>query len=269
MKNKILFITVATGKYYDKYVYNLFNSMNEYIKFDFDFLCLTDKTNDLLLGINHSFMPFLPFPFSTLMRYYYMWENKKTISKYDYVFYIDSDMKIIDDITTDILSDSVCVLHPGFYEKPVSEFSYEKNEKSLAYVKEGEGINYYQGCLQGGAVKTYLNMCETLKENIAKDLYKNIIAEWHDESHMNRYMIDNPPSLILSPDYAMPEKWVGVKKEKTIVKEVEYRELFDVYGLPNGHEAVEIDRSFYNINYESTKPKIIHLDKNHEEIRSL
>jgi hypothetical protein len=28
-----------------------------------------------------------------------------------------------------------------------------------------------------------------------------IVARWHDESHWNRYLIDHPPSLVLSPSY--------------------------------------------------------------------
>jgi histo-blood group ABO system transferase len=28
---------------------------------------------------------------------------------------------------------------------------------------------------------------------------------WHDESHFNRYMIDNPPTKILTPSYCYGE----------------------------------------------------------------
>jgi histo-blood group ABO system transferase len=42
---------------------------------------------------------------------------------------------------------------------------------------------------------------------IDEDLEKGIIAVWHDESHWNRYCIDNTPTTILSPSYCYPEGW--------------------------------------------------------------
>ena len=30
---------------------------------------------------------------------------------------------------------------------------------------------------------------------------------WHHESHLNRYFIDNPPTIMLSPEYCYPENW--------------------------------------------------------------
>ena len=43
--------------------------------------------------------------------------------------------------------------------------------------------------------------------NIYTDLGKNIIAVWHDESHLNRYFVDHKPTVILSPSYCYPESW--------------------------------------------------------------
>ena len=267
--DKVLFITIATGKYYDSYIPQLYKSMVNHVALDFDFLCLTDNKTNLIENVIHKYMPFLPFPFSTLMRYHYILENKKILSKYNYVFYIDSDMKFVNTVGNDILSKSVCVLHPGYYCKDKKEFAYEKNEKSLAYVKEEEGTKYYQGCFQGGEYSDFINMVERLNINITKDLNKNIIAEWHDESHMNRYRINNPPTLELLPDYAIPEKWVGIKKEKIITLENICTPVFDSSGNFIRDDCEDVERISYNINYESSLPKIIHLHKNHIQMREL
>ena len=40
---------------------------------------------------------------------------------------------------------------------------------------------------------------------MTKDLENDVIALWHDESHMNRYLIDNPPSLSLTTTYCFAE----------------------------------------------------------------
>jgi len=31
------------------------------------------------------------------------------------------------------------------------------------------------------------------------------MALWHDESHWNRYLLDHPPSKIVTPAYVFPE----------------------------------------------------------------
>ena len=52
-------------------------------------------------------------------------------------------------------------------------------------------------------------MSEILQNNIDKDLENNIIALWHDESHINRYLVDlkhqNEKPLILPANFTWPE----------------------------------------------------------------
>ena len=48
-------------------------------------------------------------------------------------------------------------------------------------------------------------MVGQLATNVNRDLHKNHIAVWHDESHLNRYFIDHPPKT-LSPSYSYPER---------------------------------------------------------------
>ena len=266
---KVLFFTIASGKYYDNFIKNLFQSMKQHVKFKFDFICFSDATaKDGIKKIN---IQHLPFPLSTLLRYDIFVQNVDVFKKYDYVFYLDADMKIVGEITKDILSDSVNVLHPGFYQQSRDCFPYEKNENSLAYVASEEGTDYYQGCFQGGRTDLFLNMCHELRDNIRKDLSNNIIAEWWDESHMNRYKINNPPTKILSPDYALPGEWFGVEKQCETTTE----ELFEeqVVVSITGHQKLElvkikdITTTICNINYESKDPKILHIKKDHETIR--
>ena len=64
-------------------------------------------------------------------------------------------------------------------------------------------------------------MSEILAERTKMDLGNEVIPLWHDESHMNKYMSENPPTKILDPGYAYPENWnipfeqkiVGVSKD--------------------------------------------------------
>ena len=49
-------------------------------------------------------------------------------------------------------------------------------------------------------------MAQMLDEHIDDDDANKIMACWHDESHMNWYFLNNPPTLILNPGYCYPEK---------------------------------------------------------------
>ena len=74
-------------------------------------------------------------------------------------------------------------------------------------------------------------MAEVIADRVNKDLENDVIALWHDESQMNRYLIDNPPSVSLTPTYCFAEEMMG------------------------------------NPDYPY-EPKIIALKKNHDELRS-
>jgi hypothetical protein len=47
-----------------------------------------------------------------------------------------------------------------------------------------------------------------MKNNINIDLQNDIIAIWHDESHLNKFIVDHrTEAAILSPSMAYPEHW--------------------------------------------------------------
>lgn len=50
-------------------------------------------------------------------------------------------------------------------------------------------------------------MCEQLLSNILKDKENGIIALWHDESHLNHYMLDRVDLKILGVEFGVPEGW--------------------------------------------------------------
>ena len=68
-------------------------------------------------------------------------------------------------------------------------------------------------------------MAECIKKNIDIDLNNNIIAVWHDESHLNRYFIDNKPEIELSPSYCYPENWNLPFEKKLIALDKNHNEI--------------------------------------------
>jgi hypothetical protein len=72
----------------------------------------------------------------------------------------------------------------------------------------------FQGCLFGGFTSDFIELCTECRKNIDIDLKKQIIAIWHDESHMNKYFSLNPP-MHFHPGYSYPES-LNLPYEKII-----------------------------------------------------
>lgn len=141
-------------------------------------------------------------PWMTLGRYKIFSENCDALDGFDYLFYCDADMVFCDHVGPEILSDRVATQHPGLYG---SRGTPETNPKSLACVHAFEMMQYFAGGFNGGSKNEYLKMSKELSSNIDKDFNNGIIAIWHDESHMNRYFVSNPPTTILDPGYCYGE----------------------------------------------------------------
>jgi histo-blood group ABO system transferase len=148
--------------------------------------------------------------------------NKELIKKEDYLFYCDADMLFVDSVGDEILGDLVATIHPGFQG---GRGTPETNPKSLAYVLPKENLIYYAGGFNGGTSKNFLKMSETIDKNIDVDMGNNFIAIWHDESHMNRYFIDNKPAITLDPSYCYPESWNLPYKKRLLALDKNHSEI--------------------------------------------
>ena len=153
----------------------------------------------------------MPWPFITLLRFEFFSRITAQLKDCDYLFFFNSNIKFISQIDDDILpaeSDDglLAVLHPGFWDKQPNDFTYDRNPESTAFIDYGEGEHYFMGGFNGGLTNRYMELIETLKNNIRTDLGRDIIALWHDESHLNRYMLKKNPK-ILPVDYGYPEGW--------------------------------------------------------------
>ncbi|MGX5818851.1 family 6 glucosyltransferase [Chitinophaga lutea] len=150
-------------------------------------------------------------PFDTLKRWHMFLRAEDALRNYDYIFFFNANAVFIKPIqAADILPGAgedglVVVTHPGYYNVPVHKKPFEKYYlRSKAYVPRNERGDYFQGCLSGGTSAEYLKMIHTLQENTDADLEKGIIAEWWDESHLNKYMVGRRPKK-LAPAFAFQQ----------------------------------------------------------------
>lgn len=194
-------LIIATNKYID-FLQPLIESADKFLlkRYDVTYFIFTNedikvKTNRKVeyINVNHR-----KWPWMTLGRYKIFSDNSDELSKMDFLYYCDVDMKFINNVDGEIFGERVVTQHPGYYGRRGTP---EKRSESLAYVKEDEEMQYFAGGFNGGTSYEYLKMSKQLSDNIDIDYDNGIIATWHDESHMNRYFIDNEPTKILNPGY--------------------------------------------------------------------
>ena len=145
-------------------------------------------------------------PNNTLVRFQFISKHRDIYHDMNFMFQVDADMLFVSSFNSEAFGSRVGTLHPYFYNEQRSKFTYDRNPKSTAYVKPSEGEYYFAGGVLGGCQSEVITMADTIVRNILTDLHKYYyIALWHDESHVNRYFIDHPPTKVLSPEYCIPE----------------------------------------------------------------
>lgn len=164
----------------------------------------------------------LGWPNNTLLRFeVFLKAGVEALKKCDYLFYLNANIVFVADVNSDILPNEtndglMVVTHPGYWNKTNADFPYDRNPESLAYIPHGQGKHYFMGGFNGGQTSAYLQFIDTLKTNIRTDLNKGIVALWHDESHLNKYMLNKSPK-ILSPEYGYVEGFNLPFKPKVVI----------------------------------------------------
>lgn len=134
-------------------------------------------------------------PNNTLKRFSMFLSRENELKKMDYLFYFNANLEIMKPIWVEILpssNDQIVVSTVGFYYfcKDNKKFAYDRNPNSTAYIKKWEWSFYVQWWLNGWTTDSYLNMCKKLDNNIKIDENNWVVALWHDESHLNRYVYE-------------------------------------------------------------------------------
>lgn len=213
---KIGLLIIATNKY-TSFLENLIKSADKYFlkNEDVKYFIFTNKKEFIITEREYEiiYVEHKEWPWMTLGRYKIFHENNDKLKNMDYLYYCDADMKFVGDVGNEILSDIVATQHPGYYG---TRGTPETDPKSLACVYPYESMEYFAGGFNGGSSIEYLKMSEHISKNIDIDYSNGIIAVWHDESHLNRYLIDNKPTKILNPSYCYGES-MNIPFEKKLI----------------------------------------------------
>lgn len=164
----------------------------------------------------------LGWPENTLKRFHMFFSIKDYLKDYDYLFFCNANLLFVqhvdDEILPSITEGIVVTQHPGFFNKAPNEYPYDRNPGSKAFISSGIGAHYVAGGFNGGCQEAYLKLIQTLKQNVEEDERKGIVALWHDESHLNRYILDHSYKL-LSSAYLYPEGWDIPFEKKILVRD--------------------------------------------------
>ena len=154
------------------------------------------------------------FPLDSLLRFDMFLNIKDDTTACDYLFFFNSNMQFVQPVTTEMIlpkwseGNLTAVLHPGYFDSlRTLMLPYEKqHRRSAAYIPytNGETYHYFMGGVNGGTRKAYYDLIQSCHDSVHQDMDNNIMAIYHDESHLNKYL-HNREVRILPPSFGFPE----------------------------------------------------------------
>lgn len=169
----------------------------------------------------------IEWPYPTLLRYNLFLQEEEKLKDYDYLFYIDLDMRIVNVVGDEILGSGLTIApHPGYAVRKELWPPYEPNPLSASYIKRpGKVVMmegkprfmpfYAAGGFQGGRAAEYIKAMKGTAKIIDRDLTNNYIPIWNDESAWNKYVFDVQSqeeidkTVFLTPSYVYPDSLIN------------------------------------------------------------
>lgn len=220
MKKKVGILYICTGVY-KMFWPEFYRSMGEHLlpTCEKHWFIFTDAAPEEIEGygtdpnIHIKYQEKEPWPYPTLKRFHMFCSILPQLREMDYLYFFNSNMVCLKDITEEEFlprneDELVVVQHIGYIGLKPYKYPYDRNPKCQAYIPYNQGKVYVFGGINGASSKTYLAMVQELKRRVDVDLEHGIIAQWHDESHFNRYLYEGHPYRMLTPSYCYPEDWV-------------------------------------------------------------
>lgn len=224
---KIAILYICTGKYkvfwkefYESFERNFLPNCKKtyFVYTDTKKLLYGDKDNVCLIPQKN-----LGWPDNTLLRFAFFTREEARWQDYDYTFFINANFYCVETITEEeflpVEEELLAAEHASQHGRKPVDMTYDRNPASTACVQEDEGEYYCMGGLNGGKTPAYMEMVHSLKRNVEIDKAAGVVARWHDESHLNRYLIGRKDVKILPPCYGYPEGWELPYEPKLLIRD--------------------------------------------------
>lgn len=218
INDKVHLVIVSLGKYND-FTHAFMESVHKYFFADsrIHVWHITDKLYNYDCSGNHLgenarmaytpiYMPMVPWPLPTLLRYHMLTHLIPHVKDGDYVVYSDIDMVFVKPIGEEILSARTAVKHFAYLGTPAETILthlFELNPVSSAFVDPMWKATYHCGGFWCVDKENFLDLETKMIRGVNNDLAQHFIAKWHDESHFNRWLHENPPELTLPTNFIL------------------------------------------------------------------
>jgi hypothetical protein len=251
-------ISIATNgylKYWKELVYSAEKNLG-FKKYNLQFFLLTDDSEEAITFAskfnNFEFcierIESYVWPDATLLRYKLIAERLPRIHKPN-LLYLDADMRICDDFIQKFsmmdLKQMNFVSHPGFYRdasligrvkyygnirniltdsrllfKVGGIGTWETRTSSAAFVPRRKRKKYACGGIWFGDKKNFSKFIHWARGSVNNDLQKGIVAIWHDESHLNKFVSENNLEL-RSPVLCFDQKFSSLRNMTPFIMAVD------------------------------------------------
>jgi histo-blood group ABO system transferase len=251
-------LIIATGKY-ERFLLALLTSANEYFCRDHDVRIhvWSDGVIPKLPRVYPHYLAHEEWPNSSAHRWRAILAEQEVLSQAQYTFHLDADLLFVEPVDSEIFSTLVATIHPGFIDGVPLQFPYERRIESSAHIPNGAGKRYYHSNPAGGETNYILAAFAEMDAAMREDERRGIVAYASDESYWNRYLLQHPPTLELSPDYcctleARDKRWwhtrriTHLPKDQRQLANIKPRVLIvnDVPDWAFEHVARQIERAF-------------------------
>ena len=203
--------------------------------------CKTAQTLKKVHVVVHV-IPSYGWPEATLLRYEVFSQASNSLNE-EILMHLDADMLIVGDFTTKVFDsvlrdEIVLVAHPGFWRPKKAESrhidalrwlinkvkakygrkmgSWETNQNSTAYVPRAKREIYVCGGTWFGANSAVKTMMHELAYNVRLDIKNDVVAIWHDESHLNA-CASNHDYLLLDPSFCYVVEYAHLKELSALI----------------------------------------------------
>lgn len=225
---KVGLMFIAVNPPYWQYAKQVINGVKQFFLpgHDVEIMLWTDMQNwpeakDVNFGATVFPVNQMDWPYPTLMRYHFFLKEEEYLKKFDYIFYLDLDMKIVNVVGDEVFGNGLTAArHPMYALDRKFIPPYEPNPNSASYIPrlgqvggvEGKAFFeplYAAGGFQGGTTESFIKAMKGCSELIDRDLDRGYIPIWNDESAWNKYLFENPPDVVLSPSYIYPDSMIN------------------------------------------------------------
>jgi hypothetical protein len=175
------------------------------------------------------------FPGDTLYRYHYMLlQEQHILAHTDVVYYMDVDLVPEANIRAfEVVPSADRPLVAVRHMLQDGRGTPEARPQSRAYLADAAWrLCYFAGGFLGGRSPDFMRMARTIAEAVDDDDSREVVAIWHDESHLNKYLaVHHARVRVLPPSYLYPQGW-----------DIPYRSRIAVQKIPHDATRYAQDR---------------------------